>query len=46
MQTEQEEFQVASLRDVRKGMGMPRMAQSAPHAICQQNRRPNQPNEI
>jgi CRP/FNR family cyclic AMP-dependent transcriptional regulator len=43
MQTEQEEFQEASLGDVRKEMAMPRMAQSARHAICQLNRRLNQP---
>jgi CRP/FNR family transcriptional regulator, cyclic AMP receptor protein len=43
MQTEQEEFQEATLGDVRKEMAMPRMAQSVRHAISQQNRRPNQP---
>jgi CRP/FNR family cyclic AMP-dependent transcriptional regulator len=43
MQTEQEEFQEASLGDARKEMAMPRMAQSARHAICQLNRRLNQP---
>jgi CRP/FNR family transcriptional regulator, cyclic AMP receptor protein len=43
MQTEQEEFQEASLGDVRNEMAMPRMAQSARHAIWQLNRRPNQP---
>jgi CRP/FNR family cyclic AMP-dependent transcriptional regulator len=42
MQTKQEEFQEASLGDVRKEMAMPRMAQSVRHAISQQNRRPNQ----
>jgi CRP/FNR family cyclic AMP-dependent transcriptional regulator len=43
MQTEQEEFQEASLSNVRKEMAKPRMAQSARHTICQQNRRLNQP---
>ena len=43
MKTEQEKFQEASLSDVKKEMAMPRMAQSARHAISQQNRRPDQP---
>ena len=43
MQTKQEEFQEASLGDVRKEMAMPRMARSAWKAISQQNLRPNQP---
>jgi CRP/FNR family cyclic AMP-dependent transcriptional regulator len=43
MQSEQEEFQEATLGHVKKEMGMPRMAQSVRHAISQQNWRPNQP---
>jgi CRP/FNR family cyclic AMP-dependent transcriptional regulator len=43
MKTEQEEFLEASLGDVQKEMAMPRMAQSARRAICQQNRRLHQP---
>ena len=43
MQIEQEEFQEALLSDVKKEMAMPRMAQSARHAISQQNQRPNEP---
>lgn len=43
MQTKQEEFQETTLSDVKKEMTMPRMAQSARHAMSQQNRRPNQP---
>jgi CRP/FNR family cyclic AMP-dependent transcriptional regulator len=39
MQTEQE----TTLSDVKKEMAMPRMAQSARHAISQQHRRPHQP---
>jgi len=39
MKTEQEEFQEASLSDVKKEMAMPRMAQSARRAISRQNRR-------
>jgi CRP-like cAMP-binding protein len=42
MQSEQEEFQEATLGHVKKEMAMPRMAQSARHAISQQNWRPNQ----
>jgi len=42
MKTGQEEFQEASLSDVKKEMAMPRMAQSARHAISRQNRRLNQ----
>ena len=43
MPIEQEEFQDASLSDVRKEMAIPRMAESAPHGIFQQDRRLNQP---
>jgi len=43
MKTGQEESQEVSLSDVKKEMAMPRMAQSARHAISQQNRRLNQP---
>jgi CRP/FNR family cyclic AMP-dependent transcriptional regulator len=43
MQSDQDEFREASLADVKKEMAMPRMAQSARHAISQRNRRPNQP---
>jgi CRP/FNR family cyclic AMP-dependent transcriptional regulator len=43
MQTEQEVFHETTLSDVKKEMTMPRMAQSARHAISQQHRRPNQP---
>jgi len=43
MQIEQEELQEALLSDIKKEMAMPRMAQSARHAISKQNRRPNQP---
>jgi len=43
MQREQEEFQEASLGDVKKEIAMPRMAQSVRHAISHQNRRPDQP---
>jgi CRP-like cAMP-binding protein len=43
MQIEQEEFQEALLSDIRKEMAMPRMAQSARHALSRQYRRPNQP---
>ena len=43
MQIEQEEFQEALLSDIKNEMAIPRMAQSARHAISQQNRRPNQP---
>jgi len=43
VQIGQEEFQEASLDDVKKEMAMPRMAQSARRAISQQNQRPNQP---
>src|SRR5438046_3254645 len=42
MKTGQEEFPEASLSYVKKEMAMPRMAQSARHAISQQNRRPNE----
>src|SRR6266436_5023355 len=42
MKTGQEEFQGASLSDVKREMAMPRMAQSVRHAISQQ-RRPHQP---
>jgi len=43
MRIAQEEFQEASLVDVKNELAMPRMAQSARRAISQQNRRPNQP---
>jgi hypothetical protein len=43
MQSEQEEIQEATLGHVKKEMAMPRMAQSAQHAISQLNWRPNQP---
>ena len=43
MPTEQEEFRETGLGDVKKEMAMPRMAQSARHAISHQNRSPNQP---
>jgi len=43
VQIEQDEFQEARLRDVKKEVAVPRMAQSARHAISQQNRRPTQP---
>jgi CRP/FNR family cyclic AMP-dependent transcriptional regulator len=43
VQSEHEEFPEATLGHVYKEMAMPRMAQSARHAICQQNRRLNQP---
>jgi CRP/FNR family transcriptional regulator, cyclic AMP receptor protein len=43
MQSEQEEFQEATLGHVKKEMAMPRVAQSAQHAISQLNWRPNQP---
>ena len=43
MQIEQEELQEALLSDIKKEMAMPRMAQSARHAISKQNRRRNQP---
>jgi CRP-like cAMP-binding protein len=42
-QSEQEEVGGASLADAKKEMAMPRMAQSARHAISRQNRKPNQP---
>jgi CRP/FNR family cyclic AMP-dependent transcriptional regulator len=42
MKSGQEELQEASLRDIKKEMAMPRMAQSVRHPISQQNRRPNQ----
>ena len=42
MQGEREEFPEASIGDVKKEMAMPRMAQSARHAISR-NRRLNQP---
>jgi CRP-like cAMP-binding protein len=42
MKTGQEEFQEASLSDVKNELAMPRMAQSARHAISQRNRRLNQ----
>ena len=43
VQSEQEEFREARLADVKKEMAMPRMAQSARHALSQENRGPNQP---
>ena len=43
MQSEQEEFQEATLGRVKKEMAIPRMAQSARRAICHQNLRLNQP---
>jgi len=43
MLTEQEEFQDASLGEVRNEMAIPRMAQSVRHAISRQNRRLNPP---
>jgi len=42
MRTAQEEFQEASLSDVKNEMAMPRLAQSVRQAISHQNRRPNQ----
>jgi CRP/FNR family cyclic AMP-dependent transcriptional regulator len=42
MESEREQFSEASIRDIKKEMAMPRMAQSVRHAISQQNRRPNQ----
>jgi len=43
MQSEQEEFQEATIGHVKKEMAMPRMAQSVRHALSQQNGTPNQP---
>ncbi|MGB2899222.1 MAG: cyclic nucleotide-binding domain-containing protein [Candidatus Acidiferrum sp.] len=42
MKTGQEEFQEASLSDVKNELAMPRMAQSVRQAMSQHNRRPNQ----